>query len=661
MKRLQTGIKRTVYGFLPIFAIACGMLLGACSNDEDAIIPGEESPSLPEKEITVYVYPGIEESDGVTPRMTIVDGDELCSEFYDPSQPEVYVFHYMNTATQQSAFMTASEKGVTIMEDDPFHPSSAPNMTLVTQEEQEIVISFGTYSKSDNSFHIKSVKRIEGGETPVVAAKTRADDMDFARELVMKNIIRPLSDAIGKAHNIISDIPGFQAATHVLEAWSDWGLIVAEAQLYANDEEEFKQLLAEKMFVHYSKKIKFVGNALDRMDKANRIYGTALAAYRDARGFEEDYDDDMSEEFILTTTDSYSFTSRQAQEVVWKVYDESQAYKPTISLVSVKGQSASVRGNFSNYDGRFTVTGYYLYHDSTGDVEKVSAPLNGSVYTFTNLSKGESYTATAFATVMGVTYESLPVSFRIEGDLELSAYELAFSDVGGKTSVQVTLPSDKWKWNATSSAQWCKATPSKDNTLTVEVSSSSESREAIVTVTATSLEGATQSKTINVQQKSIGNYALFMGKCKMVTKTTYPSKPSYNFTNEINIDLHLLMMRMGGSTTISLPLVLNGISFSNWTVSNTPPPTSMLQEGYSITNFSCVSSQTRISIDGSTKGPDNETGEFTVKIDLSTLSVTILESSKDTGIGYPGMAGPTEYNSQSTLSGTLYYTEEYNN
>lgn len=659
MKRLQTGIKRTVYGFLPIFAIACGMLLGACSSDEDAITPGEESPSLPEKEITVYVYPGIEESDGVTPRMTIVDGDELCSEFYDPSQPEVYVFHYMNTATQLSAFMTASEKGVTIMEDDPFHPTSTPNMTLVTQEEQEVVISFGTYSKSDNSFHITSVKRIEGGEAPVVAAKTRADDMDFARELVMKNIIRPLSDAIGKANNIISDIPGFQAATHVLDAWSDWGLIVAEAQLYANDEEEFKQLLAEKMFVHYSKKIKFVGNALDRMDKANRIYGAALAAYRDARGFEEDYDDDMSEEFILTTTDSYSFTSRRAQEVVWKVYDESQAYKPTISLVSVKGQSASVRGNFSNYDGRFTVTGYYLYH-SNGETEKFSTSLNGSVYTFNNLSKGESYEVTAFATVMGVTYESLPVSFRIEGDLELSAYELAFSDVGGKASVQVTLPSDKWTWNATSSTQWCKATPSKDNTLTVEVSSSSESREAIVTVTATSLEGATQSKTINVQQKSIGNYAVFKGTCKMVTKRTYPSKPSYNSTEECDMDIHLLMLRMGSSTNLTFPLVLNGVSFSNWTVSNTPPA-SMVQEGYSITNFYCVSSQTRISIDGSTKGPDNETGEFTVKIDLSTLSVTILESSKGTGIGYPGMAGPTEYNSQSSLSGTLYYTEEYNN
>lgn len=646
--------KRLVYGFLPIFAIACSLLLTACSSDDDADTSGEDSPSLTEKEIIAYVYPGIENSDGVVPRLTIVDGDELCTELYDPAQPEVYVFHYMNTATRQSAFMTASSKGVTIMEDDPFNPSSVTNMTLITQGEQDVIISCGTYSKHDNSFQVTSVKHIES--IPVSrAAKTRGDDMDFARELVMKDIIRPLSSTIGEAGDLMKDNPAFRGAKAALDVWSDCGLVVAEAQLYSNDEKEFQQAVTEKVFINMAKKIKLVSYTLDKIDKTKRIYGAALAAYREARGFDEGYND-TSEEFILTTTDSYSFTSRQTQEVVWKVFDDSQVYKPTVRLVSVEGQTASVSGSFSNYDGRFTVTGYYLYSDA--GMERITAPLNGTAYTFTNLAKGESYAVTSFVTVMGATYESLPVYFRIDGDLELSEYNLTFSETGGKSSVLVTLPSDEWTWNVASDAKWCKAAPMKDNTLTVEVSSSSESREAVVTVTATSPKGATQTKTVSVQQKSIGSMAFFKGTCKWVSKTTYPSKPSYNFTSENDIDLTLFMTRMGGSTNLTFSLPLSCIMFSNWAVSNTPPA----GDGFSVTSFNCASTSTQISIDGSTRSPDNSTtSEFSVKIDLSTLSVKILEASKSTGTGYPGMAGPTEYKSQETLSGTLYYTEEYYN
>ena len=659
MRHFITGLTRTVYCILPFFI--CILFLSACGSGEDTINTDDDNTPLIEKEVTFYVYPGIENSDGVIPRMTIVNGDELCTEYYDPTQPEVYVFHYMNTSTGISEFMTASSKGLTIMEDNPFNPVSTPNVVLITRERQDVAVSAGTYSKSDKTFNITSVKHIEN--TAVSKVKTRSDDMDFARELVMKDIICPLSEYIGKLKKVMGDNPVFDGAKNVLDVWSDVGLVVAEAQLYSNDEKEFQQLMGEKIYndqiENVKKKIKYITYVDDKINPANQIYRAALSAYRYARDFDKNNYEDVSEEFVFTTTDSYSFTSRQVQESVWKVYDDSQLYKPTVRLVSVKNQSASVRGSFSNYDGRFTVTGYYLYHNGV-EIAKVSAALDGSTYTFNNLEKGESYSATAFVTVMGATYESSPVSFRIEGDLELSAYDLTFSDVGGKTNVQVTLPSDEWTWEATCNAKWCKIKSLKDNSFDVEVSSSSESRESVITVIATSPEGVTQTKTINVLQKTIGNFAFFKGKCILIHKCTYPSDSSYNFTQETSIDASLLMTKIGNDVNLTFALPVSGLIFSNWKVSNERPTGTMLAEGFSIVNFNCSFGSTQINIDGNTKGPDNSKNEFSVRINLRSLTVEILESGKSEGIGYPGMSKPSPYKAQKNLSGKLYYSEDFN-
>lgn len=655
MKTIQNFFRNAFYGLLPVFVMAYGLFLSACSSDEPTVSEDDFTIET-EIKMQVYVYPGIKRSDGVVPRMTVVGENAICTEYYDPDQPEVYVFHCMDTSTRKSFFLTASEKGLTIMEDDPFRPTSSPNMSLIVKEGKEIVIFSGTYSKSDEAFTVTSVQRIEGETSGTVKARTRGDDMDFARELVMKDIIQPLSSKIAEAQKVTgSKLPHFKGADNALTIISDVGLVAAEAHLYSNDEKAYNKKFEEYVYRNLKKRYKVIQKVEDSIIGIRNIYGAALSVFNEGISF-DDYDDDMSEEFILTTTDSYSFTSRRAQEVVWEVYDDSQAYKPTVSLVNVKGQSASVRGNFSNYDGRFTVTGYYLYHNGA-EVEKVSDPLNGSVYTFTNLAKGENYSVTAFATVMGATYESLPVHFRIEGDLELSEYNLTFSDVGGKASVQVTLPSDEWIWNAASNAKWCKAIPAKGTTLNVEASSSSESREAVVTVTATSPKGETQTRTINVQQKSIGSFAVFQGTCTLINKCTYPSSPEDNFTNKHSVDALLLMTKLGSDTNLTFSLPLSGISFSNWKVSNSRPTGPMVVEGYSITNFNCSSGVSGISIDGSTRGPDNSENEFSVKIDLATLTVKILEGSKSEGTAIGGGF----YKALDTFSGTLYYTEKYNN
>lgn len=634
-----------------------------CSSDEPEISDVDNTEVVSEREVSVYVYPDITEEDGVMPRMTIVDGDgyEMCTELYDPTQPEVIVYHYMNCMDNVSVFLSASAEGMTILEDDPFYSESNPPATLLFTEDVDIIIASGTYSKAGDSFAINSIRTMENIMGSASSKSlSRGDDMDFARKLIMGKIIQPLSNAVSKADGVVSKAPFSRNASLALNAINDFALPVAEAQLYSNSQDEFMQKTAEKIYSNHVSKIKCKLNVIDRIELILRTYRAGLSAYRNGVIFDGDKYEDISEPLILTTTESYSFTSRQAQASLWKVFDDSRLYKPNVRLVSVDGQSATVCGDFSNNDGRFTVTGYYLYCEGK-EVQKVSAVLNGSnPQTFNNLTKGKTYQVTAYATVMGATYESPYVEFHIDGDLELSEYSLTFSEGGGSQSVQVILPSESWTWKAASDANWCKTSKTKDGNLQIKVSSASQKREATVTVTATSQRGETQIKTINISQVAIGNMALFKGKCKMYTKTIYPSKPSYNVTQENEYESALLMMRMGGSTNITFGLPLSGLTFSNWAVSNTRPSGSMLVEGYSITKFNCASTSTSISIDGATSGPNGSTNEFSVKIDLSSLCVKILESSNSTGIGYPGMAGPTEYKSHSTISGTLHYTEDYN-
>lgn len=607
----------------------------------------------------MYVYPGITEEDGVVPRMTIVDGYEMCTELYDPLQPEVIVYHYMNSLENRSVVMSASSHGMTILEEDPFQPVSVPKATLITIDGSDLVVSGGVYSKQDDAFTISSVRRIENYMSSNEARiSSRSDDMDFARALVMKDIIAPIS----KVADYEKHLPEYsisEGAKLYLLALKDFAVPVAEGSLYSNNQEEFIQITGEKIYTNQLKKIKCIAQQLDRMDMAQRIYHAALAAYRDVRSFEDEKYDDLKFDFVLTTTDSYSFTSRQAQASSWKVYDDSKLYKPTLRLLGVEGQSATVRGDFTNSDGRFTVTGYYLYCDGA-EVQNVKTTLNGvTPYTFNNLTKGKTYQVTSYAAVMGTVYESPAIEFRIDGDLELATQSLTFSEYGGSSTVEVTAPSDVWTWKASSNAKWCEVAPIDDHTLQVKVAASNDSREAKVTVTSTSPDGDTQVKIIEVKQSRLGDYLCFSGKLKLKHIIKYPSKPEYNYTQENDVEMLLLLLRMGGTNKLTFSLPLSGITFTNWPISTKAPSGTMLEEGIKIKRFVCTYTDSRIAIDGTTEGPNNETTEFTLKIDLATLEVMVLEAQRSTGFGKPDMTHTTEYQATSTLSGTLKYTDGY--
>lgn len=650
------------------FAFGTLITLNACSNDDEPKSSGT-SDNKPDAEMTIYVYPGVGESDGVVPRMTAVYGSDIFVELYDPAHPEEYVYHYMNGMTGESAYMTATSAGMMLIDNNPSNDLRYRPVSLLSFDGNDLVLSLGEYEHSSGEMTIHSSTTVENATksvdtkssatgAPSVKSEAIGDDMDFARELVMKDIIRPLSQSIGKADKLLQRWPMTQSARDFLSVFNDVGLVVAEAQLYSNDLDDFTMKSTEKLFVTQVKKIKCVKKTLDTVDKAKRIYRASVACYNEARGFDEEnyasVDDDGLRSIISISSD----VSRGAMSAGWQVIDESHKYKPKVKLVGVNGQSATVCGSFSNYDGRFTVTGYYLYQGSSM-IQQVSANLDGYTnYTFSNLEKGKTYYVTSYATVMGATYESPEVEFTIDGDLELSETSLTFSESGGKGDVEVTLPSSKWTWKASSDSKWCTASTS-GNILKVSVSASQSSRQATVTVVATSPKGETQTKTLSVKQQSIGNVAMFKGTCTLTDKTVYSSAPSYNNTYETKLDLFLMLMKIGGSTNLTFTLPVSGLILSNWTVSNTRPTSAAMMEGYSLTSFTCSSTSTLISIDGSTKGPDNGVYNFSVKIDLANLKVKILETGKSSGTGYPG-SNPSPYNSTRTLSGTLNYTDEFN-
>lgn len=641
--------------------ILCLLLVASCKNDEPNISDDDHTAILKERELSIYIYPSVKEQDGIVPRMTIVDNNsnEICTELYDPLQPDVIVYHYMNVEAGVSAFMSASSKGISILEDDPFHSSSTPRATLLSIDNKDIIISSGAYSKQSKSFSISNVKRLENAIVST-SSKTRSiDDINFARELVMKDIISPIANAVSRADDILEKLPFSDGATMYLNTLNDFVLPIAEGLLYSNDEKQFVEFTGEKIYKNQLSRIYCYNRLLDGKDAAIRIYRSAFAAYHDLTSFDENNYDSIQESWLLSTAENYSNMSRQAQESSWKVFDDSKLYRPEVRLVSVDGQSATVCGDFTNHDGRFTVTGYYLYCDGH-EVDKIHATLDGSAtHTFRNLTKGKKYQATAFATVMGATYESAFVEFFIEGDLELSSYSLAFSDKGGSQTVEVVTPSESWEWKASSGAEWCKIT--KDNNkIIIDVASTDQNRETVVTVTATSPSGKEQIKTISVSQTTLGDIALFRGVLKMNNKTTYPSKPQYDFTNEYDVESMLLMTKYDNTVKLTFSLPLSGIVFNNWSVSSSLPSNSVLADGYSFDMFDCSTTDSMIFIDGKTSGPDNSSNDFSVKIDLINLCVKITEISRSSGIGYPGMNGPTEYKSTSTLSGTLNYTTAYN-
>ena len=81
---------------LACFLFSLLFLTAGCSDDESQITVNRED--LPERELSIHVYPGVGEDGSVIPRLTVVDGNKMCNEFYDSTRADIIVYHYRNIA-----------------------------------------------------------------------------------------------------------------------------------------------------------------------------------------------------------------------------------------------------------------------------------------------------------------------------------------------------------------------------------------------------------------------------------------------------------------------------------------------------------------------------------------------------------------------------------
>lgn len=640
-------------GYFILVILTVTAIVGCNENEELGISDGDENA---ESSMSVYICPELSESDGLAPRLIMVGDEYIATELYLPEQPDVLVFHIMNPKENLSVFMSASKHGVWFIDDNPFHPSLNPSVTVIVPDGNDYIISSGTYDTKTTEFDMTSLRRIDGEKVQTSARLgSRADDMDFARKLIVTDILDPMADRLGKVSDAIDmlKMPNTQGASFVLTVWREIGIPIAKMHLYSNNADEY-QSLANDYFLTQAKKYKVVKNILDKVDQGKELYRCGLNAFLKGGEFVEDEHGDVSESFVLTTTDSYSFTSRKVQEYTWEVYDESSRYNLRIELMSVNGQTATVKGDFWGLNPGYTITGYLLYKGGQ-EVRREHATLDGKTpFTFGGLQKGETYVVTSYASVMGVVYESSPVYFFIEGDLELSEESLSFGQNGGSAEVGVSLPSVTWTCTATSSENWCKVSI-VDNVLKVSVSSSTESRNAVVSVTAESSDGRSQSKTLVVTQTVVGNFMAFQGTCKLLTDDIFPSDPSLNYSSSQDVEQIIFLTKTGNTYYVTYALGYVGLNLINWKVSSVAP-VSMLSAGYSFTSFRCTTSNNVISIKGSTKAEHVDICNFSVEINLSTLKASIIQSYKWSGDNYAGKFHKIE----TSITGTLNYTDKYN-
>lgn len=148
---------------------------------------------------------GDETDHGLIPRMIMKNGDWTCVELFDLDHPEHINFHIFKTTTGESALMTVNENSLFIASDKD--GASVQEAALFRLENDKSFTAIGgTWNAETKKFAQTSVAHISPSKTesdnPRMSPSRYKDDMDFARELMMKNIVSPLE----QAHSDASDI-----------------------------------------------------------------------------------------------------------------------------------------------------------------------------------------------------------------------------------------------------------------------------------------------------------------------------------------------------------------------------------------------------------------------------------------------------------------------
>lgn len=626
-------------------ALMLGWLLAACSETNEPELPDPDDTSY----VKYFVCPDINSSDGLTPRLTAVSDGYIMTELFDASAPSVMVFHMMKRATKESVLLTASSDAVWIIDLQSNETRTEVPACAYLPYNGGYVYSCGSMTTATNTYVEEYCLTTDGSDASR-RNKSRAgrgnDGLDFARELIIKDILNPLAEELGEAEGQMKHVPQSTSAKMALEVWTRLGIPMAKAQLWANNPAKIGELTSEVITAE-QKRFKLTKTIVESIEKAKNIYNAALNAFMLGGDFMEDADNTSGAGIV--TAESFDVSARAMQFNNSRIYYGAENHKTTLRLTGIEQNSATVVGSYSSADGGFTTMGYKLYEKGK-EIFSDNATLDGRIeYRFSNLQYGHTYIARAFANVMGTTYLSYAVVIELEKALLVSEDSVSFTNTGGKRTVSVTAPGPDWNLTVKNAPEWCDVTCTRSYGSVWEVAltagTTDSERSATITVFADKQGEETMQHDIVVTQQRLPSRLVFKGS----GIRSYETAP---VSQTLTLNYY-----KGGYEIWYTSILANGFYRfpRSWNTSMSAPED---DANHAYNSFRCDVTETAINVEVSvdlsfTNSAGtfiDKTGELAIKVNLETMTAEVSERVHSYAV-YPN--GPYEYTD--TYTATLGY------
>lgn len=364
------------------------------------------------------------------------------------------------------------------------------------------------------------------------------DDLDREIRSTVLGFFDDLGSKISEMGSFLSLIPYSSSGSIVTSMWTKVFIPLAKASLCPDSYENLDGLLEEQISI-IGKQI--VVSLLPRsVTEINRKFkkGMLLYKYGDYIFGDEEVDDMMSDEELLTTAESWNYKSLWSMSQNQVMEEYSEKYEMTVRVSDVTESGARLSSSFYD-DGTlgFVSSSGYRYSAEGGKEQEIVSDRLFADAVLSGLESGTKYYAYAYARSMGMEYRSGRISFMTLGGFSVSPTDLEFSSEGGTKGVSVTYSNDDVKsWRISSSPRWCRVEKG-DRMFFVTVDESRKNREGTITVTAVFKDGTSQDRDVLVSQTGELSWDNTSWQCSGTVHASFSDGDSYDGMFEFGLDI----------------------------------------------------------------------------------------------------------------------------